>query len=134
MEMEPRGAPRPHDPFDDSAVERQRRMGLLAPEGGVDANAIAILSRVYAGLLMDELWDNCQNAEEISAACRRLLELVQDANSRRALLELCMLYDGLRRPLPEPIWWIAGSDTLLTPFMAGFAAYLAELSAGLEVM
>ena len=49
---------RPHDPFDDSAVERQRRMGLLTETGGVEEGALAVLSRVYAGLFLDHLCDS----------------------------------------------------------------------------
>lgn len=127
-------ANRSHDPFDDSAVERQRRMGLLVESGGVDETTVAVLSRVYAGLFLDNLCDSYPSMEAVFPTCHGLVELARNSAPRRALLELCMIYDGMHRPLPEPIWWIVGNDALLAPFMSGFAARLSELSSGLEVM
>lgn len=124
---------RPYDPFDDSAVERQVRMGLLTPDGKPDPEALTVFSRLHAGLFFDSLCDSCSSIERVEAVCRRLKETAAQTGARRALLELCTLYDDMRRPLPEPIWWIVGSDLLLPPFMEAFTARLSALADGLEV-
>ena len=41
----------PYDPFDDSVPERLRRMGLLTAGGKPDRDAMAVVSRLYAGNL-----------------------------------------------------------------------------------
>lgn len=48
---------RPQDPFDDSAAERQKRMGLLTDDSKADMDALAAFSRLYAGLFFDNLCD-----------------------------------------------------------------------------
>ena len=45
------------NPFDDSALPRLQRMGLLSATGEADRDAIASLSTVYAGLLFDAICD-----------------------------------------------------------------------------
>lgn len=119
---------RPQDPFDDSAAERQKRMGLLTDDSKADMDALAAFSRLYAGLFFDNLCDICASPEAVTAACRHLSETFVQAGHRRALLELCTLYDNMRRPLPEPIWWIVGSDVLLPPFMKHFTIRLFKLA------
>ena len=47
----------PDDPFDDSVPERLRRMGLLTVEGKPDLEAMAVVSRLYAGEFYDDLYD-----------------------------------------------------------------------------
>ena len=125
---------RPHDPFDDSATQRQQRMGLLTPDGQINTSAVNTLSRVYAGLLFDTLCDSYSDAEAVTELCREFANVECENGTRSALLELCVLYDGLRLTLPEPIWWIVGNDSLLAPFMSGFSACLAALSGRMEVM
>lgn len=119
---------RPHDPFDDSAAERHRRMGLLRADGQADGAAVSVLSHLYAGLFYDALCDFSGSMEAAHVICTRLLELAAEAEPRRVLLAISMQYDAMYRTLPEPIWWIAGSNTLLPPFIAGFTRHLAELT------
>lgn len=47
----------PYDPFDDSVPERLRRMGLLTAGGKPDRDAMAVVSRLYAGAFYDDLYD-----------------------------------------------------------------------------
>lgn len=118
---------RPHDPFDDSAVERHRRMGLLTADGQADTAAMEVFSRIYAGLFYDSLCDFSGSFETVRTVCARLLELAEEAEPRRVLLVLSMQYDAMRRALPEPVWWIAGSKALLPSFAAEFLRHLREL-------
>ncbi len=124
-------AHRPYDPFDDSVLERQRRMGLIDPDGNMDKPILAALARVYAGLFFDNLCDKYSSTYAVTASCQMVLD---KAEAREALLELSLQHDWMRRTLPEPIWWMAGSDTLLTEFVSCFAVNLTELFARMEVM
>lgn len=45
------------NPFDDSAPERLRHMGLLTAEGAPEQDALAVIERLYAGLFYDALFD-----------------------------------------------------------------------------
>ena len=113
-------------PFDDSAKARQARMGLLQSDGAPDRDAVAVLSRVYAGLMFDDLCESSPDMERVYAICDRFEELWTQGDVKKALLFICLQYDGLLRPLPEPIWWIVGNPALVEPFCEGFIRRLSE--------
>lgn len=121
------------EPFDDSARARQIRMGLLAADGKADADAVAVLARVYAGLLFDDLCETSPDVEQVYAVCDRFEALQKEGDARKILLYICVQYDGMLRALPEPIWWIVGNPALVEPFAEGFAQRLSEFRAE-EVM
>ena len=121
-------------PFDDSAKARQTRMGLLQSDGKADQDVVAILSRVYAGLLFDDLCESSPDMERVYAVCDRMAELWAQGSAKKALLYICLQYDGLLRPLPEPIWWIVGNPALVEPFCEGFVRSLSEFKNESEVM
>lgn len=94
-------------PFDDSAVERQRRMGFLKEDDSVDYEVLAALCGVYAGQYFDDLCDHCQSAESVQGILRRFidgrgetysLELGSDL-SRAITSELAMLATPQTLPL-----------------------------------
>lgn len=133
MNYNPKPAPRPHDPFDDSARERQKRMGLLTSEGQPSATSIEVFCTLYAGLFFDDLCDRCGDFETALAVCRNLIDLSQREEPRRMLLALSVQYDAMQCSLPDPIWWIAGNTVLVTAFTQGFAQRL-QILADSEVM
>ena len=47
-------------------------------------------------------------------------------------LLLSLQYDTLRKPLPDPVWWLAGYPPALAQFSLGFAAYLSQLMADMK--
>ena len=60
-----------HGPFDDSAIERLRCMGLISEKGEADKEAVAVLCCVYAGQLFDDLCDYYQSFKAVCDACRQ---------------------------------------------------------------
>ena len=74
MSNEKYSAARACGPFDDSALERLRRMGLLTAEGKPDRDALAVVSRLYAGLFYDELCDFYSELHSVNNVCRSLIE------------------------------------------------------------
>ncbi len=118
---------RPDSPFDDSAQERQRRMGLVLEDGKPDKDAVAVLSCVYAGQYFDDLCDFCQDIQTVRESLRQFVAEAERASPRRRFVLLCLQYDAIYRPLPDPVWWISGNSDLADLFSAGFAARLRQL-------
>ena len=111
---------RPHNPFDDGAKARLHRMGLLRIDGSVDEATLNALSRACSGLLFDEI-------------LRRLYEAAEQAEPRQKFLLICLQYDALSQPLPNPIWWISGDSELAGDFAERFICHLKKLSDAMEV-
>ena len=117
-------------PFDDSAVERHRRMGLLLADGKPNREAMAVLCCIFAGLLFDDMCDFYQDYENVATALQRLLESAENATVKKKFLLICLQYDGIRHQLPEPVWWISGNPELTEIFTNGFLASLKRLLEG----
>ena len=62
---------RPHSPFDDTAIERLRRMGLVTAEDRPDRDVLAVFSTIFAGQFYDDLCDYYQDYTDV----RELLTL-----------------------------------------------------------
>lgn len=121
-------------PFDDAAAARLRRMGLLEADGKGNRDAVSALARLSAGLFFDALCDTYAETATVLRIGRELTSTGTAAEPRRAFLRLCAEYDAMRRPIPEPLWWISGSEILVPPFMEGFLRNLADDLTGWEVM
>lgn len=111
-------------PFDHTAIERHRRMGLLSCNGVVNTAAMDTFSRIHAALFYDDLLDYYRDSSRVQTICHSLIERCNQASLHDSMLNLCIEYDYIHRPLPEAIWWIAGSDVLLQPFLTGFLQWL----------
>ena len=111
-------------PFDDSALDKQLRMGLIGENGGPNAEALAVLGRVYAGLFYESLSDAGNDMEKVFDICEHIIETVKKEDIKQALLAICVQYDAIIRPLPEPLWWIVGNQELTGPFVRAFAKSL----------
>lgn len=121
-------------PFDDSAKARQTRMGLLKSDGSPDQAAVAVIARVYAGLMFDDLCESSPDMERVYAICDRFEEMRINGDAKKTLLFICLQYDGMLQPLPEPVWWIVGSPALVELFCEGFTTRLREFRTESEVM
>ena len=111
-------------PFDDSALDKQLRMGLIGENGGPNVDALSVLGRVYAGLFFESLSDAGNGMEKVFGICERIIETVKKEDIKQALLAICVQYDAIIRPLPEPLWWIVGNQELTGPFVRAFAKSL----------
>lgn len=125
---------RAHNPFDDGAEERLRRMGLLSVSGAVETPALSALSCVFAGLLFDDLCDACQDYAAVQAELRQLFEAAARAEPRQQFLLICLQYDRISQALPDPIWWISGTPGLAGDFAALFIEYLKNLASAKEMI
>lgn len=124
---------RAQNPFDDGAKERLRRMGLFTADGTIAENNLMALSCAFAGALFDDLCDFYQEQREVLAVLRQLYENAACADPRQRFLLLCLQYDALSQPLPNPIWWISGDLELAGEFADQFICHLKKLSDAMEV-
>lgn len=127
-------ASRAHNPFDDGARERLRRMELLTETGSIKASALIALAHTFAGLLFDDLCDASQDYSGVQTELQQLFDAVDRAEPRQKFLLLCLQYDRLSQVLPDPIWWntlLPSSSGFITPctvekvpFSRGFSNFL----------
>ena len=114
-------------PFDDSAPERLRHMGLLTAEGLPERDVLAVIERLYAGLFYDVLCDFYDDMDSVCAVCRKLAEQIGTEDPKHSFLKICSTYDALYLSIPEPVWWIAGNLELTALFSEGFVKRLTDL-------
>ena len=118
---------RPHSPFDDTAIERLRRMGLATAEDTPERDALSVLSAVFAGQLYDDLCDYYQNYENVRELLAQLFNEAEGADHKQKFLLICLQYDSIYRSLPDPVWWISGSPEFAELFADSFWAHLKML-------
>lgn len=128
------GSARAHNPFDDGAEERLKRMGLLTKTGSIEASALTALAHAFAGLLFDDLCDASQDYSGVQTELQQLFDAVDRAEPRQKFLLLCLQYDRLSQVLPDPIWWISGTPEIAGEFAEHFIRHLKKLSGCEEVV
>lgn len=134
-EMKKRGKERrAQNPFDDGVEDRLQRMNLYDSEGEVNHTALTALSKVYAGLLFDELCDFYQDYSMVRDDLGQLFSAATDADARQKFLLICLQYDALGQALPNPIWWISGSPDLAELFSDNYIRHLKLLCNSGEVL
>ena len=119
--------PRPRSPFDASALERLRRMGLAGADGQADQDAMAVFAHIFAGQFFDDLCDYYQNSGAVRDLLVQMLDSAETAEPKQRFLLICVQYDAMYRTLPDPIWWLSGSPAFAEPFADGFLAHLQQL-------
>lgn len=118
-----------HSPFDSSAIDRLRRMGLASSDGTVDRDAMAVFCCIFAGQFYDDLRDYYQDdSEAVKAVLTPLVDGTDTGDSRGKFLMICLQYDSIYRALPDPIWWLSGSPAFAEAFADGFLAHLKLLN------
>lgn len=115
------------DPFDESTAARLKRMGILQPTGEVNIETMRAFVQIFAGLFFDHLCDFYSDQEEVSAVAAAFSELSARKDCQNIYLLISLQYDAIRKPLPDPIWWLAGCTPALSLFCLGFVERLLEL-------
>lgn len=112
------------DPFDGSAEARLSHMGLLDRKGHLDKSAMQVFTCIFSGLFFDDLCDFYDDQEKLQAIFLMFQELAERRDHQRMFLLLSLQYDYLRKPLPDPVWWLSGCSEAVALFMSGFLAQL----------
>ena len=118
---------RPHSPYDDTAIERLRRMGLVTAEGTPDRDAMTVLSGVFAGQFYDDLCDYYQDYTDVREMLGNLFDALERMSVEHRSLFICLQDNSMFRDLPAPIWWISGNPAFAESFADGFLARLRQL-------
>lgn len=118
---------RAQSPFDDSAADRLRRMGLADENGNPDRDAVAVCSCIFAGQFFDDLCDYFESYDGVRELITELSEAAETAEGKRKFLLVCLQYDSIYRTLPDPVWWISGNPIIAELFADGFLAHLIQL-------
>lgn len=116
-----------YTPFDDGAAQRLLRMGLTLEDGQPDRDAVAAVACMFAGQFFDDLCDYYQNLDAVRDTIQRLMTEAEDVPPKRRFLLLCLQYDAIYHPLPDPMWWLSGNPKLVDLFSTGFLAHLEQL-------
>ena len=119
---------RAHSPFEDSATQRLRRMGLTTEDGSPERDAMTVFGSIFAGQFFDDLCDYYQDDEQVREVVTQFFQTAEQADSRQKFLLICLQYDGIYRNLPDPVWWISGSPDFAALFAEGFLAHLKQLA------
>ena len=115
---------RPRSPFDDSAPERLRRMGLVDADGRAGRDVMAAFARIFAGQFYDDLCDYYQDYVDVQELLNQLFDTAENAEPKQKFLLICLQYDGMFRDLPDTVWWISGQPEFAELFADGFLAHL----------
>lgn len=115
------------DPFDSSTTARLKRMGILRPDGEANVETMKVLVHVFAGLFFDDLCDFYSDQEQLAAVTAAFSELAERKDCQNIYLLISLQYDTVRKPLPDPIWWLAGCAPALSLFCLGFVERLLSL-------
>lgn len=118
---------RPHSPFDNTAIDRLRRMGLATAGNTPDRDVMAVFSHIFAGQFYDDLCDYYQDYEYVQELLPQFFDAAENAEPKQKFLLICLQYDGMFRDLPDPIWWISGQPEFAELFADGFLAHLKRL-------
>ena len=108
------------DPFDGSADARLVHMGLLDRAGKISGEAMNSFVQIFSGLFYDDLCDFHDDAGRLAAIHDALGELAKKWDYQHMLLFLSLQYDYMRKPLPDPVWWLSGNSGAVGLFMEGF--------------
>lgn len=115
------------DPFDGSAEARLTHMGLLDQDGRIVPQNMNAFTHIFAGLFFDDLCDFYDDRDKLEAIYRTFQELAEKEDHQHMLLLLSLQYDYLRKPLPDPVWWLSGHCEAVKSFMSGFLGLLGDL-------
>ena len=107
------------DPFDGSAHNRLKHMGIIDDAGQVRIQVMAVFSRIFAGVFFDDLRET-HGADDLMTIYGTFKAIYIKADYHHMFLLMSIQYDYMGRPLPDPVWWLAGDSGAVTAFMSMF--------------
>ena len=108
------------DPFDGSARARLERVRLIDDEGQLDQTAMDAFADIFTGLFYDDQCEYYDTAEDVLTIFKTFKALYSRGSFHHMYLLMSIQYDFMRKPLPDPIWWIAGNSAAIKAFMTLF--------------
>lgn len=110
------------DPFDGSARMRLEHMGLIDDKGALIDSAMTVFADIFTGLFFDDLCDFHDDAANLLTIFKTFKVLFQKEDYQTMFLLISIQYDYMGKPLPDPVWWLAGDSLAIKAFMTLFMA------------
>jgi len=117
---ENRPAQRVADPFDGTARARLEHMGLYDYSGQMRTNTMLVFANIFTGQFFDDLNECHGSAANMLSIYEAFRALYEKEDYQHMYLMMSVQYDYISKPLPDPVWWIAGDPDAVTAFMAHF--------------
>ena len=117
------------DPFDESARARLVNMGLVDRSGILIDTAMTAFAEIFTGLFYDDLCE-FSNTEDMLTIFETFTALYKKEDYQHMYLFMSIQYDYMRKPLPDPVWWLAGNSAAVKEFMTLFMARYEKLMFG----
>jgi hypothetical protein len=90
---------------------------------------MSVFAEVFSGLFYDDARCSSQDVQELHG---NLEEICENGDCRRAYLFLSLCHDRMRKPLPDPVWWLAGNPVAVDAFMKYFIQSFGRLARTIE--
>ena len=110
------------DPFDGSARVRLEHMGLIDNTGALIDSALTVFADIFTGLFFDDLCDFREDTGDLLTIYEMFKALLQKDDYPNMYLLISIQYDHMRKPLPDPVWLLAGDSLVVKAFMTLFMA------------
>jgi len=104
------------DPFDGSAQARLEHMRLIDRGGALLDSAMSVFADIFTGLFYDDLCDS-HNTEDLLTIYEMFSALHKKEDYQNMYLLMSIQYDYMRKPLPDPVWWLAGDSAAVKTYM-----------------
>jgi len=115
------------DPFDGSARARLSNMGLIDENDLLSESAMTVFASIFTGLFFDDLCDFFEKQEDLLTTYEAFAAIFRKGDYHSMYLLMSVQYDYMRKPLPDPVWWLAGDSAAVKEFMTLFIARLKQL-------
>ena len=115
------------DPFDDTAKVRLAHMGLTDKSGNVRIREMIIFAGIFTGSFFDDLREFHDSVEDMVTIYETFKALHKKEDYHRMYLLMSIQYDFMRKPLPDPVWWLAGDSEAVMAFMIYFISRYEKL-------
>ena len=120
------------DPFGDSATTRLERMGITDACGKPNSEILPVFAGIFSALFYEQSMDCYSDPTVITSIANSLSALNDRQGYEQMFVFLCLQYDAIHLPIPDPIWWIAGNTEVVREFMCHFAIRLCVLASEKE--
>jgi len=115
------------NPFDDSAQTRLVRMGVVNKDGQINQEVLSTFAAIFTGLFFDDICDFYSDTEDLLTVYNTFFEFYSKEDHQHMYLLFSIQYDYIRKPLPDPVWWLAGNGIAVKEFMTRFMVRYKEL-------
>lgn len=109
------GTPSTARPMDGPLLSRLYQMGIVKRDGEINVENMRLFTRIYAAQFYYNLCDSYAKST-VGTVLASFDELSGRKDYKGIYLFLSLQYDQLRKPLPDPVWWLMGSPKALKIF------------------